>query len=637
MQNRKLLVVAVLSTVLSISSLSAIANSLILKADKAYTTGNLINLGYIYSKNTHNTVVSYLYSKAMLTKNIAQYAEKFVDNNPDSFMRSDLIHQLLIFYINNNSYPSYIRIFKLLNNTQTSLNEKCGYDYSLLMTKSTNKLTMNNDWIIDNNIPQWCATLIGAQYAPETKERDLTFYNLIINNKTDILNQITRDLTGNQINFYKYQDSKISDLNKNSNYYKYLVVFRISLIGHKDPYSAYAEFKTAIIDSNTKIFLGNYLAMQFALKHEFEKSIELYDQYPTTQMSDDEFEWRSRSYMYFGKWNKVIDSISDMPEMLKSKNTWLYWRGKAYAQLGDQDMATKFLRQIPVDYSYYSMLMQSELDDGVEFMTNPPKANSFSNPIVNDAFELYKLGKSNNSKHLIEIATSQWDYASKKSTDQDLLAMSTIANKQSAYNLSIFAADQMHERYMGLSYPTPFLNSYIKYSTLNNIDKSYTLAISRQESRFNASVVAFDGGVGLMQIMPQTGLYIAKKIPSKNCYAKGFDCNIKFGSWYLGNLYSKFDKNIIYSTAAYNAGPSRAKRWKDKLGKLDNLVQIELIPIQITRNYVQKVLINKAIYDSKFNNKNTINLLSYVSKLNKNRYLNKSDDGNTDAQKIGNQ
>ena len=357
-------------------------------------------------------------------------------------------------------------------------------------------------------------------------------------------------------------------------------------------------------------------------------------------MSDEELEWRTRSYMYYGKWSKVIDSIDDMPQSLKSKNIWLYWKGKAYANLKQNSKANSYFEQIPSDYSYYSMLAQSVLDNGTGFKTGHSDTTSLgSNQYAinaKSAFALYEMGKSGGSKNLVNIATAEWNYAAKQSTDQDLLAMSNLAAKQGAYDLSISAANQMDDRYLELSFPTPFLSSYVKYSSSNSIDKSYPLAITRQESRFNYSVVAFDGGVGLMQIMPQTATYIAKKMGTKNCYTQGADCNIKFGSWYLGNLYSKFGKNLIYSSAAYNAGPGRARRWQDKLGNLDNAVQIELIPISITRDYVQKVLTNKAAYDAEFENKDSIDLLAYVEAVSKNHYVMAPDDDNTDAQKINN-
>ncbi|MBP9743281.1 MAG: lytic transglycosylase domain-containing protein [Burkholderiales bacterium] len=616
-----------------------VADPIILKADKAYTTGNLTSLGEIYSADPKNQVVSYLYAKAMLTKNIAKYAEDFVSNTSDNYMRNDLIHQLLIFYFNNDSYSSYLRVFKSLNPTTASLNEKCGYDYASNATNLSFKPLVNNVWLVNNNVPGWCAILTGIYYNNgkiNAKERNLLLYNLIINYKTDIFNSVADEMHIKPINFYHYQNSKTSNLPNNNNY-NYLVVQRINAIGHNDPYLAYSEMKQANINSNTEEFLGNYLAMQFAMKHDFEKAINLYSNYASDYMSDEEREWQTRSYMYYGKWSKVIECIENMPLSLKNKNVWLYWEGQAYANLGEKEKAVAFFKQIPDDYSYYAMLADAQLDDGTEFLNNPSLTTSLDNSQAGInakiAFNLYREGKDSGSKNLINLASAQWNYASKQASDNELLAMSNLAASHSWYDLSIYAANQMDQRYVELSFPTPFLKDYIKYSQINGIDQSYPLAISRQESRFNYSSIAFDGGVGLMQIMPQTGAYIATKSGSKNCYRQSPECNIKFGSWYLGTLYDRFNGNLIYSTAAYNAGPGRVRKWQDKLGRLNNAVQIELIPIQITRDYVQKVLSNKAIYDAKLKDDYTIDLLAYIDKINKNRYINQFDNSVQQAHK----
>ena len=626
---------------LSIFTLHVMASSLLIKADKAYTTGNLTALGTLYSTDSQNRVISYLYAKAMLTKDVAKYAKYFIANSPNSYMRNDLIHQLLIFDFNNKSYADYKRIFNLLDISQTNQNEKCGFDYSVYMTKS-GTATLDTGSLINNNIPSWCASYIAIKYQKgdiSTFERNIMLDNLIINNKTDVFNQIANDIKIHQISFAHYDKTATKKLPKNKDY-NFLVVNRISNIGHKTPDIALKELKQSDVDSDTKAVLSNYLAMQFAQTHDFETALSLYSSYANDYMSNEEYEWQVRSYLYYGKLLKVIDSINDMPESLKTKNIWLYWMAKSYTQLGETQKARTVFNQIPQDFSYYSMLAQSEMGKGTVFKTqhsNTTSLNSSQYAInAKSALSLYQIGKTHGSRNLVNIATAEWNYAAKQATDADLLSMSNLASKQSIYDLSISAANQMNNRYLELSFPTPFLSSYKKYSANNSIDKSYALGISRQESRFNYWVIAFDGGVGLMQIMPQTAAYIAKKSGSKKCYSESPDCNIRFGTWYLGSLYSKFGSNIIYSSAGYNAGPNRARKWQDKLGKLDNTIQIELIPISITRDYVQKVLTNKAAYDAEFANKDSIDLLTYVNSISKNHYVTSVDDDNTDAQKISN-
>ncbi len=444
-------------------------------------------------------------------------------------------------------------------------------------------------------------------------------YNLITNNKTEIFNQITPYIGLSPILFTKYSNTPIKRI-KNNRDYKYLVVNRITNLAYKNPDLAYQEMKNANIDLITKNFLGTYIAKRFALKHQFDQALSLYSKYKYSNMSDDEYEWQVRTFMYYNKWSKVIQIINSMPKEVSNKDVWLYWKARAYQLQGDKATAFKIYSQIPQDKSFYSLLALSQLYNDIKLNRNPPDSTKLSDSIyakqAQDALKLYAIADNNNSNSLKAIANAEWHYAAKKANQNDLLSMRNLAFNENNYSMSIFAANQMHNPYLELSFPTPFLNTYKKYANENGIDPSYTLGISRQESRFNPKAVAFDGGIGLMQIMPQTAEYISKKLRTSNCYRDSYVCNIKFGSWYVSYLLYKFN-NIIYATAGHNAGPTRASRWQNKLGNLDNIVQIELIPIDITRDYVQKVLTNKAAYDAIFKHQKSINLYSYFQQVNK--------------------
>lgn len=614
-------------------------NASIIKADKAFSTGNITALGRVYENNRSTRIINYLYAKAMLTKSIATPAETFIATNVDDYMRIDLIHQLLIFYFTNHSLKSYIRVFNLLQIKQASFNEKCGYDLAnISLGKQANQL-ISDPWLISNGIPTWCSDLAANKFAHHKisiEQRNIMLFNLLANGRSDTFNEIANNLGLKPINFYRYMRPGTS-ISSNNKDYQFLMAYMIINIAKNDPTAALNRMNGISLDSNTKTFLNNHLAMQFALKQNFKQALSLFENNDDTYLSNDEYEWRTRSYLFMSDWDNVTKSISDMPYDIQTKNVWLYWNGKASAMLGKESLALQSYKQIPNDYSYYSMLAINEQNSNVTFFNKAAPSTSTSGKYLasaRQAFALYTLGKSVKSRNLTNIASAEWNYAAKFATDSELLIMCNMAFKQQLYDIGIAAADQMDIRYIRFSFPTPFLSSYSKYSKINGIDASYALGITRQESRFNYTVIAFDGGVGLMQIMPQTAAYIAHKSKSINCYRSGYDCNIKFGSWYLGNLYSKFNHNLIYATAAYNGGPNRARRWEDNLNKLDNTVQMELIPITITRGYVQKVLTNKAAYDAEFANHNSVNLLKFINNLNHNHYLNQPDDDKTDAGKL---
>ena len=108
--------------------------------------------------------------------------------------------------------------------------------------------------------------------------------------------------------------------------------------------------------------------------------------------------------------------------------------------------------------------------------------------------------------------------------------------------------------------------------------------------------------MGLMQLMPATAKQTARRHGVK--YSAPIDLidpykNIKLGTAYLGNMFRRFSNNRILASAAYNAGPTRVKRWLNPALPLD--VWIETIPFKETRNYVQNVLMFASIYSRRLN------------------------------------
>jgi soluble lytic murein transglycosylase len=307
-----------------------------------------------------------------------------------------------------------------------------------------------------------------------------------------------------------------------------------------------------------------------------------------------------------------------MPDSLKNKNVWLYWKAVAYQQLDKDKLAAIIWQRIPDDGSYYALLAKSQLKAPAVYSWYSPDNTTFTDDDfatqASLALELYRLGKQHQRRSLINIGFAMWKYIVKNTDDEMRLAMSNRATNAGFYDMSIYAANALSTHYANLSFPTPFLPIYTKYSKDYALPVTFPLAITRQESRFNYSVVATDGGQGLMQIMPDTQRYIMQQSKAKRCAILTPLCNIRYGTWYLSANYAKLG-SFLYTAAAYNAGPGRAKTWQSNLSGLDIQSQIELIPFDITRNYVQQVMLNKAVYDNHQTQTSQLNLLSYINKL----------------------
>lgn len=133
----------------------------------------------------------------------------------------------------------------------------------------------------------------------------------------------------------------------------------------------------------------------------------------------------------------------------------------------------------------------------------------------------------------------------------------------------------------------------------NGIDPLMVAALINVESKFKEENISHVGAVGLMQLMPETALWVAEQ--SGISYRGTEDLsdptlNIQLGSWYLAYLNKQFKGNWVVVIAAYNGGPGRVNRWLEN-GDWDGLLDTsDKIPVGETRHYVQRVFFNYEKY-----------------------------------------
>jgi soluble lytic murein transglycosylase len=142
-----------------------------------------------------------------------------------------------------------------------------------------------------------------------------------------------------------------------------------------------------------------------------------------------------------------------------------------------------------------------------------------------------------------------------------------------------------------------------------SIEQALALAVTRQESAFNAAAVSSSGALGLMQLLPGTARdvagrlvvpYIQDKLTRDPAY------NVQLGSQYLTEMLQRFGGSYELALAAYNAGPNRVARWLEtngdpRVGKIDMVDWIEMIPFRETRNYVQRIMEGVVVYRDRLN------------------------------------
>lgn len=152
---------------------------------------------------------------------------------------------------------------------------------------------------------------------------------------------------------------------------------------------------------------------------------------------------------------------------------------------------------------------------------------------------------------------------------------------------------------MRFVYMWPYQQEILEYSDKNNIDPFLVAAIIKNESNFEHKAVSGVGAVGLMQIMPDTGRWIAEQMGLENYTDKDLyktRTNIRMGCWYIGELEHEFQRNMALVMIAYNAGRGQTKEWMEQNGWDYNFNSVEAIPYPDTREYVDKVLRDRDKY-----------------------------------------
>lgn len=148
-------------------------------------------------------------------------------------------------------------------------------------------------------------------------------------------------------------------------------------------------------------------------------------------------------------------------------------------------------------------------------------------------------------------------------------------------------------------YPLQYDYMVRQYSYEDGVSPALVAAVILVESKFNEDAFSHRGASGLMQIMPETGEWIAGEMGIENFtpdQLTNVQTNIKMGTWYLAYLLHEYDGNKVLALAAYNAGRGHVDSWMEEYGWEKNFSEIEKIPFTETREYVKIVLLNEQQY-----------------------------------------
>ncbi|WP_158380770.1 lytic transglycosylase domain-containing protein [Chitinilyticum litopenaei] len=377
-----------------------------------------------------------------------------------------------------------------------------------------------------------------------------------------------------------------------------LALFALESLGRKNPDAAAAQLRRISEDwpAGDVAFAWQQLGLTAARRLHPQASNWL-NAASLDGLNDDDRAWTVRAGLRQQDWPAVLKRIDAMSTAQQEETAWRYWKARALQAAGQGAQARALLTQMSDGDDYYSLLAREEL--GLPLQLPPSARFSDSDarsvraqPGIQRALALYA------QDWKVEGAR-EWNWAMRELGDAQLLAAADLARREGWHDRSIFAAErtrQLHD--FSLRYPTPWRAEVQAYASDNGLDPAWVFGIIRQESRFVSDARSSAGAAGLMQLMPATAKWSARRVGIDGFTSARVtdpDTNIALGTHYMNYLQGRFGGNQVLSTAGYNAGPGNASKWQDDEA-LDAAIYIETIPFTETRLYVKKVKANTSIY-----------------------------------------
>ncbi|MDR2015144.1 MAG: lytic transglycosylase domain-containing protein [Azoarcus sp.] len=377
------------------------------------------------------------------------------------------------------------------------------------------------------------------------------------------------------------------------------------------------------------------------------------------QMSITQRAWRVRVSLRTGDWRGVIAAIDKLNAEERALPEWIYWRGRALKYLNRAGEAEKEFKRIASVASFYGILANEELgnpfdtrvahtalaaatvemaaevnaEEAIE--SDPADADSESDPgengreytgsdKENDAEAIQAEAEAGTGapgaaiingpsvdKHpgfqralaLFQLdlrmeAIREWNAALRGRDKAFRLAAAQLALKNHLYDRAITSAELADKAdAWEFRFLTPYRELIEPRARANDLDLNWVYGVLRQESRFIIPARSPVGAQGLMQVMPNTGKWVAKQLGMY--YHPGLlrdpETNVEIGTGYMRILLDELENDQVLAAAGYNAGPGRARKWRASR-PLEGAIYAETIPFEETREYVKHVMTNTVIY-----------------------------------------
>jgi soluble lytic murein transglycosylase len=316
-------------------------------------------------------------------------------------------------------------------------------------------------------------------------------------------------------------------------------------------------------------------------------------------------EWRAREAMSRADWPAALQAISRMGAKQRGDSRWTYFAARLRELTGDRAGARPLYAAAAREPEFHGFLAADRI--GQPYALCPlehgasaaEKAAVAADPAMQRAMALFRIERA-------AWAAREWSDALSRFTDRQRQVAVEVAQDNGWFDRGVFGLvnvggerkpDEL--RLYTLRFPLHHDTLIRAESARNNLDAAWVAAEIRAESVFNPRARSPANARGLMQVLPETGAGVARRLGLPWAGAESlFDpaTNIRIGTAYLREMKDKYTLPYV-AIAAYNAGPTPTARWQAQRPAMDADFWIETITYKETRDYVARVLAFSVIYD----------------------------------------
>ncbi len=298
----------------------------------------------------------------------------------------------------------------------------------------------------------------------------------------------------------------------------------------------------------------------------------------------------------------------------------IYWRGRLAEDDGNKGLARACYQKLTENYRYfyYANLARDRMTKLGDEVVDPPLLDNLPHlaapprdweaPADNVRAQKAQLLA---NAALYDFAVAEMQAASAGSPPWEAKSVAEIYGEQGSYIRAIETLKRAVPGYFtaeipqiprpvweGL-FPRPFWDELKRDAAANRLDPHLVASLIRQESEFNPAAISRANAMGLMQLLPSVGKGLAKEMKIKHFSSDELlvaNTNLQLGTRYFRHMVDHYDGQVEYALAAYNAGEDRVDDWRKNGNFADVEEFVESIPFTETREYVQAILRNAALY-----------------------------------------